>query len=239
MPDANLIIGVTYDDKGRAALIASNERAFKQSSSRMAAHEQQARRGSAFSGGQNAAYRTGMISQQAQDVAVSLQMGMSASRVIAQQGSQIASIFGPKGMVIGGVIAIGAAIYEWAANTKAAEKAAAEYKKVLDETAEIAKKNDDKRIEIAAKIAAAARGEEAGTRVAEELKYEKELNEIHQKEIALVAKLRQDKEKARKESVSWAGRFSRLSVARESEALAASGIGRVRGRRRNRPTRRR
>ena len=124
MPDANLIIGVTYDDKGRAALIASNERAFKQSSSRMAAHEQQARRGSAFSGGQNAAYRTGMISQQAQDVAVSLQMGMSASRVIAQQGSQIASIFGPKGMVIGVVIAIGAAIWEMASATAQAEKKA-------------------------------------------------------------------------------------------------------------------
>jgi hypothetical protein len=168
-----------------------------------------------------------MLSQQAQDVAVSLQMGMSASRVIAQQGSQIASIFGTKGMVIGGVIAIGAAIAEWAMNTKAAEKAAEEYKKVLDETAEIAKKNDAGRIEMAAKIAAAARGEEAGARVAEELKYEKELNEIHQKEIALVAKLSQDKEKARKESVSRAGGFSRLSVAREAEALAASGIGRA------------
>ena len=98
-----------------------------------------ARRGSAFSGGQNAAYRTGMISQQAQDVAVSLQMGMSASRVIAQQGSQIASIFGPKGMVIGGVIAIGAAIAEWAFNTKAAEAAAEKYKKTLDDVAQIRK----------------------------------------------------------------------------------------------------
>ena len=221
------MVKVGFDDSGREAFLAGNERAFKKSSDRIAASEQQARRGSAFSGGQNAAYRVGMISQQAQDVAVSLQMGMSASRVIAQQGSQIASIFGPKGMVIGGVIAIGAAIYEWAANTKAAEKAAAEYKKVLDETAEIAKKNDAGRIEMAAKIAAASRGEEAGTRVAEELKYEKELNEIHQKEIALVAKLSQDKEKARKESVSWAGRFSRVSVAREAEALAASGIGRA------------
>jgi len=97
------------------------------------------RRGSAFSGGQNAAYRVGMISQQAQDVAVSLQMGMSASRVIAQQGSQIASIFGPKGMVIGGVIAIGAAIAEWAINTKAAEAAAEKYKKTLDDVAQIRK----------------------------------------------------------------------------------------------------
>lgn len=126
MPDANLIIGVTYDDKGRQALIASNERAFKQSSQRIAANEQQARRGSAFSGGQNAAYRTGMISQQAQDVAVSLQMGMSASRVIAQQGSQIASIFGPYGMVLGGIVAITAAIWEFSTGTEAAAKAAKE-----------------------------------------------------------------------------------------------------------------
>jgi len=66
-------------------------------------------------------------------------MGMSASRVIAQQGSQIASIFGPKGMVIGGVIAIGAAIAEWAMNTKAAEAAAEKYKKTLDDVAQIRK----------------------------------------------------------------------------------------------------
>lgn len=111
----------------------------KKSTSAIAAHEQQVRRGSAFGGGQNAAYRVGMISQQAQDVAISMQMGMSASRVIAQQGSQIASIFGPKGMVIGGVIAIGAAIAEWALNTKAAEAAAEKYKKTLDDVAQIRK----------------------------------------------------------------------------------------------------
>ena len=133
------MVKVGFDDSGREAFLAGNERAFKRSSDRIAASEQQARRGSAFSGGQNAAYRTGMISQQAQDVAVSLQMGMSASRVIAQQGSQIASIFGPQGMVIGGVIAIGAAIAEWAMNTKAAEAAAEKYKKTLDDVAQIRK----------------------------------------------------------------------------------------------------
>ena len=118
------MVKVGFDDSGREAFLAGNERAFKRSSDRIAASERQARRGSAFSGGQNAAYRTGMISQQAQDVAVSLQMGMSASRVIAQQGSQIASIFGPKGMIIGGVIAIGAAIWEMASATAQAEKKA-------------------------------------------------------------------------------------------------------------------
>ena len=133
------MVKVGFDDSGREAFLAGNERAFKRSSDRIAASERQARRGSAFSGGQNAAYRVGMVSQQAQDVAVSLQMGMSASRVIAQQGSQIASIFGPKGMVIGGVIAIGAAIAEWAMNTKAAEEAAEKYNATLEKIAALRK----------------------------------------------------------------------------------------------------
>ena len=146
------MVKVGFDDSGREAFLAGNERAFKKSSDRIAANELKssgggrggaaysgARRGDAFSGGQNSAYRVGMISQQAQDVAVSLQMGMSASRVIAQQGSQIASIFGPKGMVIGGVIAIGGAIAEWAMNTKAADEAAAKYKKTLDDVAQMRK----------------------------------------------------------------------------------------------------
>ena len=179
MPDANLIIGVTYDDKGRQALIASNERAFKQSSQSIAANEQQARRGSAFSGGQNAAYRTGMISQQAQDVAVSLQMGMSASRVVAQQGSQIASIFGPKGMVIGGVIAIGAAIAEWAFKTKEAEKAAEEYAESM-KRAEGYKTNAR---EASQNIAIERARAISGSNVADAMKQEAELREKNLKLI--------------------------------------------------------
>lgn len=143
---AQVMVKVGFDDSGRAAFLAGNERAFANSSRKIAEHEKRVsaayavpRRGSAFAGGQNAAYRVGMISQQAQDVAVSLQMGMSASRVIAQQGSQIASIFGPQGMVIGGAIAIGAAIAEWALNTKAAEEAARKYQKTLDDVAQIRK----------------------------------------------------------------------------------------------------
>ena len=136
---AQVMVKVGFDDSGREAFLAGNERAFKRSSDRIAASERQARRGSAFAGGQNAAYRTGMLAQQAQDVAVSLQMGMSASRVIAQQGSQIASIFGTKGMIIGGVIAIGAAIAEWAFNTKAAEAAATKYNATLEKIAALRK----------------------------------------------------------------------------------------------------
>jgi len=117
------MVKVGFDDSGREAFLAGNERAFKQSSSRIAAHEQQVRRGSAFGGGQNAGYRAGMVAQQAQDVAISLQMGMSMSRVIAQQGSQIASIFGTRGMILGGVLAIGASLIDIIMRTEKANAA--------------------------------------------------------------------------------------------------------------------
>lgn len=47
---------------------------------------------------------------QMQDVAVSLQQGTNGFMVLAQQGSQIASLFGPGGAVIGAIIAIAGAI---------------------------------------------------------------------------------------------------------------------------------
>lgn len=138
MADASISVTLNASDVERG--LAALERKAVASQNRVAAHgEQLARRGSAFMGGQNAAYRVGLLSQQAQDITVSLQMGMSASRVIAQQGSQIASVFGPTGMVIGGVIAIGAAIYEWASGTLEAQKQAKEYAELLKEIARIQK----------------------------------------------------------------------------------------------------
>ena len=47
---------------------------------------------------------------QIQDVAVQLKSGTAASVVLAQQGSQIASIFGPAGAVVGAFIAVSAAV---------------------------------------------------------------------------------------------------------------------------------
>jgi len=52
----------------------------------------------------------GQVGHQIQDVAVQLQMGQNAMLVFGQQGSQIASLFGPHGAVIGAVLAVGAAI---------------------------------------------------------------------------------------------------------------------------------
>lgn len=53
----------------------------------------------------------GMVSMQMQDVMVQAQMGTRWSTIIAQQGSQLASIFGPGGMIIGGLAAVGGLFY--------------------------------------------------------------------------------------------------------------------------------
>lgn len=52
----------------------------------------------------------GQVGHQIQDIAVQLSMGTNAMIVFGQQGSQIASLMGPKGAMIGAVLAVGAAI---------------------------------------------------------------------------------------------------------------------------------
>jgi hypothetical protein len=52
----------------------------------------------------------GNVGMQVQDIAVQAQMGTSALTIMAQQGSQLASIFGPTGMIVGGAVAVGGAL---------------------------------------------------------------------------------------------------------------------------------
>lgn len=52
----------------------------------------------------------GQVGHQIQDIAVQLQMGTNAMLVFGQQGGQIASLFGPKGAMIGAVLSVGAAV---------------------------------------------------------------------------------------------------------------------------------
>lgn len=47
---------------------------------------------------------------QLQDIAIQAQMGTSAFVILGQQGSQIASLFGPGGAIVGAFIAVGAAL---------------------------------------------------------------------------------------------------------------------------------
>lgn len=57
-------------------------------------------------------YRSGMaqVGYQVQDIAVQLQGGQNLGIILGQQGSQIASVFGPAGIVAGAIISIGALI---------------------------------------------------------------------------------------------------------------------------------
>lgn len=87
-----------------------------------------------FGGSRNASYIAGQAAMQAQDIAVQLQMGAKASTVIAQQGSQLLSLFGPGGMLVGGALAVGAAIFSWVTNTEAAEKAAQKLEEQIKKT---------------------------------------------------------------------------------------------------------
>jgi len=52
----------------------------------------------------------GQMGHQVQDIAVMLQSGQNPFIIIGQQGSQIASLFGPQGAVVGAFLAVGAAI---------------------------------------------------------------------------------------------------------------------------------
>jgi len=52
----------------------------------------------------------GQVGFQVQDAAVQLQAGTNALTVLAQQGSQVAGIFGPAGAVVGAFVAVGAAV---------------------------------------------------------------------------------------------------------------------------------
>lgn len=52
----------------------------------------------------------GQFGHQIQDIAVQLSMGTNAMIVFGQQGSQIASLFGPQGALLGAVLAVGAGI---------------------------------------------------------------------------------------------------------------------------------
>ena len=59
-------------------------------------------------------YRAGQVGLQLQDISVQMQAGTKASTILLQQGTQLASIFGPTGAIIGGVSGIVAMVGAWA-----------------------------------------------------------------------------------------------------------------------------
>jgi hypothetical protein len=59
-------------------------------------------------GSKLAGHQVSNLGHQIQDVAVQAEMGTHALTIFAQQGPQIASVFGPKGAAVGALLAIGA-----------------------------------------------------------------------------------------------------------------------------------
>ena len=93
-------------------------------------------------GSKLAGFQVGNLGNQVQDAAVQFQMGTSAATIFAQQGPQIASVFGPKGAVVGALLALGvvaaqvfAKMGDDSANTEEAAAKLAEKIKEIGENA--------------------------------------------------------------------------------------------------------
>lgn len=132
--------------------------------------------------GASFAYRSGQVALQAQDIAVQLESGTSAARVLVQQGSQLASIFGTKGAIYGGLIAIGITVAEWLNNTK---KIAAENKLIEDSVkaqAEVGQRlmkgADDANEEARIARRRNALGDEAADELKRQIEHEKKIQQI-------------------------------------------------------------
>lgn len=125
-------------------------------------------------GGRNASFIAGQAAMQAQDIAVQMQMGTRYATILAQQGSQLLSFFGPKGMILGGVLAIGAAIYSWASGTAKADAEAKKFAETLRQLQDASGINKNARI----KEIEAAMGPEAAEAEALKLNFRDAVNSL-------------------------------------------------------------
>lgn len=84
------------------------------------------------------------IGYQVQDVAVQMQMGTNAFVILSQQGSQIASIFGPGGAAMGAILAIGGAVaMALTPNLANAATTTEKLEKTLDALSKVVVTNED------------------------------------------------------------------------------------------------
>ena len=124
----------------------------------------------------------GQVGHQIQDIAVQLQMGTNAMLVFGQQGGQIASLFGPKGAMIGAVLSVGAAIGTYLApKFFEGEKAAEQFREKVEDLASKTKELTSAQLEYLA-VAYADKIEEQKER-------QKELQDQYADEIDLLEQL--------------------------------------------------
>ena len=79
----------------------------------------------------------GQVGHQLQDITIQAQMGTDAFIILGQQGSQIASLFGGKGAMLGAVLAVGAAFVTFMKNTYGAADSLKALKESSDEVAQL------------------------------------------------------------------------------------------------------
>jgi hypothetical protein len=108
------------DTKGYEAGMHRIENATKAGTSRVTREFDSVQR--SVNRGGTGSMRAGQMAMQMQDVAVQMQSGARASTIIAQQGSQILSVFGPQGMLLGGLVASAAMFWELVRGSQALTK---------------------------------------------------------------------------------------------------------------------
>ena len=103
--------GLTYTLKADATGVEKGIQTAEQAVKRFK-KEAEKPAGGMFGGKSGAGVRgAGGVSLQIQDVAVQIQQGTKASTILMQQGTQLLSVFGPGGMIAGGLLGIGVLAY--------------------------------------------------------------------------------------------------------------------------------
>jgi hypothetical protein len=109
---------------------------------------------------------TQQVSYQLQDIAIQSQMGTDAFIILGQQGPQLASIFGPRGAVLGVMIAFGAMIGGTLVRAfDDANVGADELEETLDRLSETTKRAENSTFELTKRIIELARANETAARV--------------------------------------------------------------------------
>jgi hypothetical protein len=96
--------------------------------------------------------RAAQVGFQVQDIAVQAQMGVAATTILAQQGSQLLGAFGPTGAILGGILAIGAAatgvFMKMGDDTATVKEKAEKLAEAIDKIAENAGKMESEKIDM-------------------------------------------------------------------------------------------
>lgn len=78
----------------------------------------------------------GQVGHQIQDVVVQAQMGTNAFLILGQQGSQVASLFGPHGALLGALLAVGAAFGTYLTSSRDVQQSTKELSSEVGELAD-------------------------------------------------------------------------------------------------------